>query len=165
MAEARGIAPRFILEDGFTAERTARFEAIRRELGLPAEDVLYGYGGHIVTDPADTMGRNTVAAVWKLSQSGARPTMKFADAGRGKTSIPGRPVLLRKADGIRMVAQQGEPLEPGDVPLTDAPLLSLTPGDARSVAEATGSYPTLSPATQTLVDQLTKARSRAIHGG
>ncbi len=50
-----------------------------------------------------TMGtkltRDRVSAVYKLCQSGRCPTMKFAnEAGSGKRSIPGRPVLFVHGD-------------------------------------------------------------------
>jgi hypothetical protein len=50
--------------------------------------------------------------VWKLSQTGGTPTMKFADdANRGKKSAPGRPVLWRRMQGgdpTGIIGQQGE---------------------------------------------------------
>src|SRR5438067_7375977 len=50
-------------------------------------------------------------SVYKLSQTGRRATMKFAnEAGAGKQSIPGRPVALRRRGegAVSWVGQQGE---------------------------------------------------------
>jgi hypothetical protein len=81
-----------ILEDGWDLGLTQRFEALREEVGWTPEEQFYGYGGHLVAATAPgTLTRDRVAAVWKLSQTGATPTMKFADdANRGKESLPGR---------------------------------------------------------------------------
>ena len=50
--------------------------------------------------------------MWKLSQTGGTPTMKFADdANRGKKSVPGRPVLWRRMHGggpAGIIGQEGE---------------------------------------------------------
>jgi hypothetical protein len=50
--------------------------------------------------------------VWKLSQTGGTPTMKFADdANRGKESLPGRLVLWRRMQGggpTGTIGQEGE---------------------------------------------------------
>ena len=86
------------LEDGWDLGLTQRFEALREEVGWKPEEQFYGYGGHLVAATAPgTLTRDRVAAVWKLSQTGGTPTMKFADdANRGKESVPGRPVLWRR---------------------------------------------------------------------
>ena len=66
--------------------------------GRPEE---HFYGQYLVAAAAPgTLTRDRVAAVWKLSQTGGTPTMKFADdANRGKKSVPGRPVLWRRMQG------------------------------------------------------------------
>jgi nicotinic acid phosphoribosyltransferase len=167
MAKARKIRPRFILEDGFTVEMTRRFEALREFAKLPVQDVLYGYGGYIVKAPGDPLTRDRVAAVWKVTQSGPNPTMKFGDEpGAGKESIPGRPILYRDYDGSNwfgMVAQQGEDVS--GLCLTGAEPANLlrvqfSRDEARQFAQAQGARPRYSAATQALVDSLTAARRR-----
>jgi nicotinate phosphoribosyltransferase len=172
MARHRGIQPRFILEDGFNAGMTQRFEDLRRLQGLPPSDVLYGYGGHIVRSPFNGLTRDRVAAVWKVTQSGPFATMKFGDEpGSGKESIPGRPVLYRRYDGARwvgVVGQDGETMAQGDVPVMgpDVPLrVQFTPAEASAFALDQGPRPLYSTATQALVDTLTAARKRALKGG
>lgn len=170
MARARGLVARFVLEDGFNADLTRRFEELRRIQGLEPEHVMYGYGGYIVNDSDDPLGRDHVAAVYKLSQSGPAPTMKFGDApDGGKSSIPGCPVLVRAFDGARWtgeVFQRGEPIPRDAVALTgvDAlpPRLRFSPSEAAEFAAAQGPRPTYSAATRRLVEQLTADRSQAM---
>ena len=162
------IAPRLILEDGFDHALTAHFEDRRRAAGLPPEDQLYGYGGHIVSSRQDPLTRDRVAAVYKLSQTGRTPTMKFGDApGAGKESIPGRPLLCRRlADHptrpAGVVIQEGEAVPEGFALLTGVAgpppaAAALTPARARALAGHR--RPLYSPATEALVSQLTAARA------
>jgi nicotinic acid phosphoribosyltransferase len=96
IADSMGIDPRYCLEDGWNLEKTKEFEEMRRAEGLPADRFLYGYGGHIVKCGWTPLTRDKVAAVWKLTQTGNTPTMKFGSSpGGGKESIPGKPVLWR----------------------------------------------------------------------
>ncbi|MCA2978337.1 MAG: nicotinate phosphoribosyltransferase, partial [Myxococcaceae bacterium] len=79
-ARARGLFPVMILEDGFDVSQTRRFEQLRRELGWAAEAQVYGYGGFLVAQTAGTpLTRDRVSAVYKLTQTGARPCMKFGN--------------------------------------------------------------------------------------
>lgn len=115
VARARevGLDPVHILEDGFDLPLTERFEKVRRELGLSPERVFYGYGGHLVS--RGTLTRDRVAAVYKLSQSGTSPVMKFSDDG-SKRSVPGHPVVLRRLRGEGpggIIGQRGEPIPEG----------------------------------------------------
>jgi nicotinic acid phosphoribosyltransferase len=167
MARHAGIQPRFILEDGFTADMTRTFETLRVSQHLEPSNVLYGYGGYIVQAPGDTLTRDRVSAVWKITQSGPNPTMKFGDEpGSGKESIPGRPVLHRAYDGSRwfgVVAQEGEELD--SVQLYDAdPVnhrrLRFAPEEAMEIAKTQGPRPRYSPATKALVETLYAARER-----
>lgn len=167
------IQPRFIFEDSFDQKVTEDFESLRKILKVPVEDVLYGYGGHIVKAPNDPMTRDRVAAVYKLSQSGPNPTMKFGDEpGAGKESIPGRPVLYRPRLGATdyhgltgIVAQEGEEMSHDLERLSGAESLPhhahFTVGEAVAFAERKGGLG-LSPATQTLVQNLRLARINAI---
>src|SRR5262249_37428427 len=102
-----------ILEDGWDLGLTQRFEALREEVGWKPEEQFYGYGGHLVAaTPPGALTRDHVAAVWKLSQTGGPPTMKFADAAHpGEESNPGRPVLWRRMQGggpTGIIGQEGE---------------------------------------------------------
>ena len=166
MAKAAGVRPRFILEDGFTAAMTTRFEELRAFAGLPPEDVLYGYGGYIVKAPGDPLTRDRVAAVYKLTQSGPQPTMKFGDEpGAGKESVPGEPVLWRRYARNRwsgVIGQLGED-SAEDLCLTglgadDTLRVQFTPSEAMAFAAAQGEGPALSPETRDLVHALTQAR-------
>ncbi|MBI2894192.1 MAG: nicotinate phosphoribosyltransferase [Deltaproteobacteria bacterium] len=148
LSREQGIRPVHILEDGFDAAQTRVFEALRDEVGLPPGEQLYGYGGTIVAQPPLT--RDRVAAVWKLSQSGGAATMKLGDeAGRGKESLPGRPVLFRRVSGegpIGIVGQEGEPPPEGTLLLTASEPRPLQP----RIVEVP-SRPALSPETAALV--------------
>lgn len=128
-ARRRGLRPVMILEDGFDADLTRRFEAVREEVGWRPEEQFYGYGGHLVAGPTGSaLTRDRVAAVYKLSQSGRAATMKFGDEpGSAKESFPGRPVVFRRdraataaagASGrapLGLVGQEGEPVPQGYV--------------------------------------------------
>lgn len=165
LARSLGVDPVHILEDGFDAEQTQRFEALRAEVGLSPADQVYGYGGYLVAQTAGTpLTRDRVAAVYKLSQSGAKPTMKFGnEAGSGKQSVPGRPVLFRRraqASGpFGVVGQEGEAPPAGYDVLTGAQAPAVP-----SLSEAQAVAPVdrvlaLSPATRALVDELTRWRA------
>jgi len=137
-AKRRGLAPIQILEDGFDAPQTRKFEALRRELGIDQAHQFYGYGGHLVARPSGTtLLRDRVAAVYKLCQSANVPTMKFGDeAGAGKESVPGRPVVFRRVSGegpIGIIGQAGESppagyalCEPGTCPSVLEPKVALS---------------------------------------
>lgn len=114
-AKAIGIRPIHILEDGFDATQTRKFEEARQHVGWQPNEQYYGYGGFLVASPSFTsMTRDRVAAVWKLSQTGDQATMKFGNEMKsGKESIPGRPVLFRLRHGnsnlpFGIVGQEGE---------------------------------------------------------
>lgn len=160
LAKERGLRPVQILEDGFDVEQTRRFEQLREEVGWRPEDQVYGYGGFLVAQTAGTpLTRDRVSAVYKLTQTGHRPCMKFGDeAGGGKESVPGKPVLWRRRAGASgpfgVVAQEGEPVPEGYERLTGAPALERPAlGEARATA-AEDLRLAPSPATQALVEQL-----------
>lgn len=161
-ARRQGLQPVHILEDGFDAEQTRRFEALRIQLQVPPSRQVYGYGGYLVAGTAGSfLTRDRVSAVYKLSQTGARPTMKFAnEAGLGKQSVPGQPVVFRRVSGagpIGIIGQEGESAPPGYVLLTGAervgPSLAELGGAAAEQAVIS------SPRTQALVDGLTAERA------
>jgi nicotinic acid phosphoribosyltransferase len=151
-ARARGLRPVHILEDGFDAELTRTFEREREALGVPASEQFYGYGGFLISDGELT--RDKVSAVYKLSRTGKRDVMKFADeVGEGKRSLPGRPVVWRRVrgegpDGI--VGQAGEPVPEGYVKTTGA--------ERDPVGKPTGVRLEQSPATRALVLRFTRER-------
>lgn len=156
-AARRGIRPIQILEDSFDAPMTARFEELREEVGLTPNEQFYGYGGHLVARTSGSrFTRDRVSAVFKLSQTANTPTMKFGDeAGAGKESVPGNPVVFRKKDdpGQGLIGQRGEAPPEGYALLTggsaDRP---FTPwiGECRVA---------LSPASQRLADALRSQRT------
>ncbi len=158
-AQRLGIRPVQILEDGFDAEQTRRFEVLRKEVGWTPEEQVYGYGGYIVAQTSGSpLTRDRVSAVYKLTQTGQRATMKFGnESGSGKQSVPGKPVLFRRSAGASgpfgIVGQEGEAVPEGYVLLTGAPALQAP--RVEQVAEADRRMG-LSPATQQLVDALSK---------
>lgn len=166
VARARevGLQPLLGLESGWNAALTREFEELRALVRWPADRQAYGYGGYLVRPPWPHFGRDDVSAVWKVCQTGDRPTMKFGDEPKsGKTSIPGRPVLWRSRDGrSAWVAQEGEDWAPPDQAylLSGQPLLDLPrPDDAEPLR--------YSPGTSALVARCTAEReesvARALH--
>jgi len=105
-----GVEPSFIFMDSMNPERVARLERTAIELGVPRARRLYGAGGYLVGAPSSSaLTRDRVAAVYKLSESGGRPVMKFSVPT--KTSVPGRPVVFRRSSGhgpVGLIGQRGE---------------------------------------------------------
>jgi len=174
LARRQYIRPRYIMEDGFDAKKTAHIEAVRRELGVAEEDVSYGYGGYIVSpqpiasDTPLNLTRSRVAAVYKLCQTGDRATMKFSDApGGAKQSLPGKPVVYRLKDGpnrgFGFVQQEGEEPYPDTVPASE---VMLTTEEARALAARDSKMPFM-PSVQTseLTSDLLQLRNRYRNGG
>jgi nicotinate phosphoribosyltransferase len=160
VARARdvGVRPVHILEDGLDAEATREFEQLRKMVEWAPGEQFYGYGGYIVARPMETpFTRDRVAAIYKLSCTGDRPTMKFGnELAEGKQSIPGVPVVFRRRHGsgpIGLIGQEGETPPEGYFQLTgsgaEAPSLV-----ASESGDANGTVVAYSPATQALVDQL-----------
>jgi len=114
-AREMGLEPIHILEDALDLEQTLRFEVLRKQLGMPKNQQVYGYGGAVVAKPGfGDLHRDKVAAVYKLSQTGPKAVMKFGNESKGgKMSIPGRPVVWRRI-GVAgsappgIIAQEGE---------------------------------------------------------
>lgn len=112
-AKRRGLQPIQILEDGFDAVQTRRFEVLRHEVGWGEDRQFYGYGGYLVARTSgSSLLRDRVAAVYKLCESAGAPTMKFGDErGAGKESVPGQPVVFRRVAGdgpVGLIGQRGE---------------------------------------------------------
>lgn len=162
IAKERGLSPVHILEDSFDTELTARFEAVRRELAVPESAQFYGYGGFLVASTAGrTLTRDKVSAVYKLSCSGPRPSMKFGnEAGAGKESLPGVPLVARRIRGdgpFGVVVQDGEALPEGYA------LAEGLEGAAREIARTAPDAPLVhGPETARLVAQCRAARARVI---
>ncbi|MEM7153267.1 MAG: nicotinate phosphoribosyltransferase [Myxococcota bacterium] len=122
----QGLAPAHVLEDGLDDEATLHFERLREFTGLSAQSQHYGYGGFIVAKPmSNPLSRDRVSAVYKLSETVGEPCMKFGDAaGRGKRSVPGRPVVWRRLRGdgpLGIIGQAGERVPEDYVCLSNNP--------------------------------------------
>lgn len=161
-----GLEPTHVLEDGLDLEATTHFERLRGFTGWPAGAQVYGYGGSIVAAPmTNPFTRDRVSAVFKLSQTGLVPRMKFGnESGAGKQSVPGRPVAWRKLRGagpVGIIGQAGEPVAENYVALGGNPdsleqlrlcnILDLRRSRAMPAADLVVQ---LSPQTAALVAQL-----------
>lgn len=158
-ATALGVRPVHILEDSFDAQLTREFEALREELGWKPSEQVYGYGGYLVAATSGSpLTRDRVSAVYKLSMTGKRPTMKFGnEQGEGKQSIPGRPVVFRRVSGngpIGYVGQEGEAAPEGYELLTGA---DRPVGPTHAEESGLG----LSPQTRAIIEQLKKDAGRS----
>lgn len=121
-----GLQPTHVLEDGLDLEATQHFERLRSFTGWPASAQIYGFGGSIVASPmTNPLTRDRVSAVFKLSQTGSAPRMKFGnETGAGKQSVPGRPVAWRRLRGngpVGVIGQHGEPVAENYVALAGNP--------------------------------------------
>lgn len=154
MARELGVRPIHVLEDGFDAEQLRHFEGLREKSGVRPEEQFYGFGGWLVSQTEGSgLTRDRVAAVYKLSQTGKRPVMKFSN-DPGKVSVPGIPVAWRRIRGkgpMGIIAQRDEPVRDGYVRLEEMPASTSMP-DEESVE--------LSEATEAL----SKAAERAAFG-
>jgi len=165
---AAGIDAPINLGGGFDAATTRRFETLRQSVGWPAHLQRYMYGQYLVEPHVPLPTRGDVGAVYKLCQSGNRPTMKFSD-NPAKSSPPGRPVTWRKVRSadqpeggghkphpVGLIGQLGEAPLPGYEVLTDGAPLPTKPSTLHGVR------PGLSPATQALADKLNQHRADQI---
>ena len=104
--------------------------------------------------------RDRVSAVYKLTQSGERPVMKFSVPS--KESLPGRPTLLRRVEAdvskpLGLLAQLDEPIPSGY-----ARPESVSPVAESSPLDAAGARLGLSPRTSELVEELREKRHQLI---
>ena len=155
-----GLTAPINLGGGFNLERTRRFEQLREQADWPADRQRYMYGQYLVEPHVPLPTRGAVGAVYKLSQTGAHPTMKFTDSP-AKRSAPGIPVTWRllspgRADRgnrpIGIIGQLHEAPPPDYEVLTDGRTMNTPP------TMLTGAVPALSPQTQSLVDRLHQSR-------
>lgn len=159
LREAGMMAP-INLGGGFNFERTERFEALRRQVNWPSEMQRYMYGQYLVEPHVPLPTRGAVGAVYKLSQSGEHPTMKFSDTD-AKRSAPGTPVVWRlmspgRADRgnrpIGIIGQLNESPPQDYEVLTDGRIMHTPP------EMLANTVPELSPHTQQLVERLNQSR-------
>jgi nicotinate phosphoribosyltransferase len=162
----QGLEPTHVLEDAMDFATTEHFERLRSFTSWPSARQVYGYGGFIVAAPmSNPLTRDRVSAVFKLSETGGVPRMKFAnETGGGKESVPGRPVVWRRVRGVGplgIVAQAGEPVVEDYVLLSQNPdaLEQLRLCNVLDLQRAQATPPAqrviaLSPATAALVARL-----------
>ncbi len=157
-----GLEPILALESGWNFKLTEEFEELRKQIGWKADRQAYGYGGYLVKPSWETFCRDDVSAVWKISQTGSRATMKFGDEpNSGKQSIPGRSVIWRtkpavSSEIIGYVYQEGE--------IPDVPDIYLLTGKGDSSALYPGHVGrvVMSPETQKLINQCTAERAKIL---
>lgn len=174
-AREQGFVPYLMLESGWDDALTTEFERLRELVEWPAERQGYGIGGFLVKPGWAHLGRDTVSAVWKVTQSGDSARMKIGDEpGQGKASIPGRPVVWRPHLGmsgyggpVGYVAQEGENWTP-PVPATllsglddPPPSVAFRVGEILGFAQRPRGI-AYSPGTQSLVDAAYRLRKESI---
>lgn len=173
MFRENGLEPGLNLGGGFDAEKTRQFEALRTDItGWPAEKQRYMYGQYLVEPHVPLPTRGDVGAVYKLSQTGSRATMKFSDNPE-KSSSPGKPVVFRLAHPggaefsklpLGIVGQQGE-APPEHYKLLEAsdPSYSLYGARKGGWINRFNQLPSAnSPATLTLVNKCEAAKAAVI---
>lgn len=165
-----GLEPSHVLEDGLDLEATVHFEKLRDFTQWPKEKQLYGYGGTIVAKPAtNPLTRDRVSAVFKLTQTGGKPRMKFGnERGRGKQSVPGQPVVWRRlrGDGPLGIIGQADETPPEDYAVlsgNDDLVETLRLCNAHELprlldAEERSATADQSPATMALIEAVSSAR-------
>lgn len=161
MAKERGLDPAYILESELDDEEVQKFEDLMAQIQVSEERQFYGLGKFFVSDPAfGFLTRDRVSSVYKLSQTGPWPTMKFS---RHKESIPGKPILFRRksTDGpAGIVGQEGEEPPRGYTRLSGSihgEFQQLDSDTARLLEmyeRQDGAYAVWSPATQALRDRV-----------
>lgn len=114
-----GVEPLYLFMDGYDSIRVTSMGGTAYGYGVPPERCHYGIGGFLVIDPdLCQFSRNTVAMVYKLSQTGGpgfdgeqgcRNVRKYSGS-KGKASHAGRLIMVLGRDGHRYIAQQGEGL-------------------------------------------------------
>lgn len=174
-AKEQGFTPYLMLESGWNDILTIEFEKLRELVEWPSDRQGYGIGNFLVKPAWAHLGRDTVSAVWKVTQSGDCARMKIGDEpGQGKASIPGRPVVWRPHLGmsgyngpVGYVAQEGENWQP-PVPSTlltgleaPAPSVAFQTPEIREFARRPRGI-AYSPATEALVEAAYRLRKESI---
>ncbi len=161
-----GLTPSHVLEDGLDLAATEHFESLREFTRWPREKQLYGYGGTIVAGPAtNPLTRDRVSAVFKLTETGGTPRMKFGnERGLGKQSVPGQPVVWRRlrGDGPLGIIGQADEAPPDDYALLSGcpeivdqlRLCNVHELPRILTAEKASASARMSPSTQRLVDRV-----------
>ncbi len=168
------LEPTHVLEDGLDRAATVHFEQLREFTKWPRDRQVYGYGGSIVAAPmTNPFTRDRVSAVYKLSETGRDPRMKFGnESGAGKQSVPGRPVIWRRLRGdgpVGIIGQLGEPVAENYVLLSGNPealeqLRLCNELDLRrNAAHAPEMRAAYSPATAALISRLRAEHPGAAH--
>jgi len=159
------ILQQLILESGWNLEKTIQFEKYRELADWPAELQSYGLGGYLVQPNWAIFRRDDVAAVWKLTKTGARGVMKFSDDA-GKQSAPGLPVVLRPLPmhmgsniPVGIIGQDGEKIENHFQLSSNEPnAVAMLSPDMVMLNNAPQVAPIYSPETQKLADICTAIR-------
>ncbi|MCK5689261.1 nicotinate phosphoribosyltransferase [Myxococcota bacterium] len=153
-----GVTPTFVFMDSINPQKAALLEDYCKRHGVPAKRRLYGAGGFLVGKAAATdLQRDRVAAVYKLSQSGELPVMKFSTPS--KSTLPGRPCIFRRRGSIGpagLIGQQGE-MPPKGYELLKNEGFAGYPQNYQKI-ESIG----LSAATQALVKELRHQKIDAV---
>jgi hypothetical protein len=148
---AAGVEPTFVFMDSLDATKARQLEETAGQFGVPANRRLYGSGGFLVGKPAATdLTRDRVAAVYKLSQTGGRPVMKFSVPS--KSTVPGVPVIFRRVEdvgSVGLIGQLNESPPPGYRLLDSDDSMDVTKPDGQNHT-AVG----LSATTERLVEEL-----------
>lgn len=131
----------FIFEDGIRPDTVTEILALTDALGIDRNRLHFGSGGYLVIDPNAPFSRNTVNAVYKLTESSGNPVMKFSSSD--KQSVPGKPVIFRRLHGdkapsafaevVGIIGQEGEAPLPGFRLLDPNDLEQLTPEQAEGM--------------------------------
>lgn len=165
MLRQNNLEPTIIIESGWDLDKTMELEELRKLVRWPVNKQTYGYGGYLSNSPTcNSPNRDDVAAVYKLSMSGGRPTRKFGD-GTSKRSLSGVPLAYRApmsaADyngGVSIILQEGEEWAPGRLSFRDLIPVTASVGthyrlDRDENLPVNRKNLILSPETQALMDQ------------
>lgn len=153
------------LSGGFDVVKTRRFLEMVDSVGFPHERLRFLYGEFMNKPPWPMPTRSDLSGVYKLAQSGGRPTMKFSGQSEvlpdgkvkvgQKSSRPGPIRIFRNGHGDSLIGQAGELPPPGWSVLTD-----MEPAAAAGFPmPVRGGH---SPATEALIKRCAIIRREAI---
>ena len=178
MCREGSVEPNLTLESGWDDVKTIEFETLGEVLGWPKHRQSYGLGNFFVMPPWAHFGRDTVAAVFKLSFSNIARMKMGDEPGGAKESIPGKPIVWRPHLGmanytgpISYIAQEGENWQP-PVPASllsgfrpndgDTGPLRFSPNDIKDFTLRRSTEVALSPETQRIRAECFRLRAEAI---